>query len=165
MAESVGSGDGAADLVSVAGQQPVRQLPQAFFVFDEQDRLAVAAAVATAGGGRDRNEPSRVGFCWGAGQQRGDGGAEPWLGVDLGVAACPGDDAVDRGEPEPGALALRLGAVERLEYPGEYLTVHARAGVGDTQPGVATRLQARAAGRVALIDGDVAGFDGELPAA
>src|SRR5450755_2335792 len=127
---------GGADLVSAAGQDAAGQLLQAGFVFDEQDRLAAAA------GSRGLRSRSPGGFLAGGGQQAGDGGADPGLGVDLGVAAGSGDDAVERGEAEAGALALRLGGEERLEHPGDYVGGHAGAGVGDPQPGVAAGRQA-----------------------
>ena len=93
---------GGADVVPVAGQDAAGQLPQAGFVFDEQDRLAAAAG---GRGGRCRGAGR---FLAGGGQQAGDGGAEARFGVDLGVAAGSGDDAVDRRQAEPGALARSL---------------------------------------------------------
>ena len=81
------------------------------------------------------------------------------------MAAGAGDDAVERREAEPGALARRLGGEERLEHAGEYLGGNAGAGVGDPQPGVAAGFEAGPVVGVGLVHGDVRGVDGELPAA
>ena len=62
------------------------------------------------------------------------------LAVDPDVAAALLDDAVDGGEPEPGALALFLGREERLEQPLLRLVVHADPAVADRQHHVRTRL-------------------------
>ena len=166
LADGVGRGNGRADLVSVAGQDPVSHLPQALFVFDEEDRLAAAgdrrhSHLPGRGGcplGRDGQRPDR-------GQQRAHGGTEPGLGVDLGVSARLGDDAVDRREPQPGALALGLSAVERLEHPGQHRAVHARARVRYTQPDVAARDHSRPAGRVFLIRVHIASLNHKISAA
>ena len=57
------------------------------------------------------------------------------LGVELDPPARLGDDPVDRGQPEPDAVAgHRLGGEERLEGVRGDLARHPAAGVGDGQP-------------------------------
>ena len=72
-------------------------------------------------------------------------------------------DAVDGGEPQPGALAPRLRGEERLEGPLQRRGVHAGAGVGDAQDDVAARRH-RQDPRAALGDVHVGGRDREPPA-
>ncbi len=55
------------------------------------------------------------------------------LAVDVDEAVVLLDDAVDRGQPEAGALADVLGGEERLEEVGQRLLVHAAAVVAHGQ--------------------------------
>ena len=54
-----------------------------------------------------------------------------WCGVDQDRALGLLDDAVRRGQAEPGSAPLALGREERLEDVVARLRVHAQAGVGD----------------------------------
>ena len=58
----------------------------------------------------------------------------PGAEIERDPAAGLVDDPVDRGQPEPGALARRLGREERLEDARLGLGVHPAAGVGHRQP-------------------------------
>jgi hypothetical protein len=53
-----------------------------------------------------------------------------------------GDDAVHHGQAEAGPLAGALGGEEGIEHPRPRRLVHARAGVGDGQQHVRSRLRA-----------------------
>ena len=87
-----------------------------------------------------------------------EGRAETGLGVDLHVPAGLGDDAVDRREPEAGAVAGLLGGEERLEDVLETVRRDPRAGVRDGQAHVALgRDQVLA--RVVLVEVQRAGLE------
>jgi hypothetical protein len=58
-------------------------------------------------------------------------GSFPGLAVDLNPPAMIGYDAVNDGQPEPGALADIFGREEGLEYPIPCLGIHAAAGIRD----------------------------------
>ena len=58
------------------------------------------------------------------------------------MAAALGDDAVDGGEPESGALARRLGREERLEDPRRGFVIHAVAGVTNREHHIGARPEA-----------------------
>jgi hypothetical protein len=156
------AGTGLVDVVAVAGQDPVPELAEALLVLDQQDDLALPALVLGRGGRPAARE--RGGLVAG-GDQHGKRGPKPWLGVDLRGPAGLGDDAVDRGQPEAGAMALGLGGEEGLEGAVDGGLVHARAGVGDTQPDVAARPQAGPGLGVGGVGFQVVGLDAELPAA
>ena len=81
-------------------------------------------------------------------------------------AAALLDDAVDRGEPEPGPLALLLGGEEGLEDPRLASASSMPLPVSVTAsrtygPGVTADVL----GRVLLVELDVGGLDGQLAAA
>ena len=157
-----GAGTGRVDVVAVAGQDPVPELAEALLVLDQQDGLAVPPLVLGRGGRHPARE--RGGLVAGR-DQHGEGGPKPRLGVDLHGPAGLGDDAVDRGQPEAGAVALGLGGEEGLEGAVDGGLVHAGAGVGDTQPDVTARPQAGPGLGVGGVGLQVAGLDAELPAA
>ena len=81
--------------------------------------------------------------------------------VDLDAAAVQADDAVDRGQPQTGALAQLLGGEERFEQVGEGVVVHAAAGVAHRQAHVAARRDLRVTEAVGLVEGDRGGLDGD----
>ena len=64
------------------------------------------------------------------GQVDGERRAAPNLGVDADLAVMLADDAIDLGQPQPCALAKRLGGIEGLEEVGHDLIRDACAGVG-----------------------------------
>src|ERR1700722_7283040 len=74
------------------------------------------------------------------------------------------DDAVDDGQPEPGALALLFGGEERLEQLRARLRVDTRAGVADAQPGVPSGVSFNQRHRLVLVDLDVLDLDREAAA-
>jgi hypothetical protein len=153
---------GLVDVVAVAGQDPVPELAEALLVLDQQDDLAVPVLVLGRGG---RHAARKRGGLVAGGDQHGKRGPKPRLRVDLHGPAGLGDDAVDRRQPEAGAVALGLGGEEGLEDAVDGGLVHARAGVGDTQPDVAARPQAGPGLGVGGVGFQVVGLDAELPAA
>ena len=68
--------------------------------------------------------------------------AVPGLAVDPDVPAALLDDAVHGRQPEPGALAGRLGREERLERVLRTVGVHAAAGVAHREHHVLARRDA-----------------------
>lgn len=66
------------------------------------------------------------------------------LDVDATMVAC--HDAVDDGQPQPGAGALFLGGKKRVENSFEHLAAHAVAGVADGQPHIRPCLQVPGSG-------------------
>ncbi len=133
-------------------------LADAVLVLDDQDDLAGAGQIALVGGPRHRRQ------LFGGRQHHGARGAEAGLRVEPDIAAGLGDDPVDRGQPEAGALALGLGGEERLEHPLERGRIHPVSVVAHAQADVAPRLEAGPRARVALVDVDVRGLD-QQPAA
>jgi hypothetical protein len=70
------------------------------------------------------------------------------------VPARSGDDAVNGGQAEAGALAFGLGREERLEGAFEGCLAHTGAVVGDAEPHVAARLCAVSRPGLVFIDHD-----------
>ena len=98
------------------------------------------------------------------------------LGIDVDEAAGLLDDAIDRRQPKPGALADLLGREERLEDLVDDLAWNAGAGVGDVDPDIFGRRHALVGeprgffardiccsyGELAAIGHRVARIDGEV---
>ena len=80
------------------------------------------------------------------------------------VAARLLDDAIDRGQPQSGAVANILRREERLEESAERVTVHADATVADRQTHVSSRLRLRLIAQLRLAEHDDIGGERE-PAA
>ena len=76
-----------------------------------------------------------------AGNVEDDAGAGGRRGVDLDGATELLHDAVDRGEPEPGAACRRLRREERLEGLLDDVGSHALPAVTDLQTDIAARRQ------------------------
>src|SRR5258708_24511762 len=93
-----------------------------------------------------------------------EAGAAAGSGVDVDEAAALLDDAVDGGETETSALAGFLGGEERLEDAGLSGGVHAVGSVGDGDDHEVSALNRRMEERVARINDEGLGFDGELAA-
>ena len=85
------------------------------------------------------------------------------LGIDPHLPARLPGEAVDHRQPEPGALADRLGGEERIEGARDHVGRHAGAGVGDAERDVLPRRQVALA-RGALVEPFVGGLDGEAAA-
>ncbi len=90
-------------------------------------------------------------------------GAFAGFAVQPDVAFALLDDAVHRGQSEPGALQS-LGGVEGLEDVGLGIGVHAHAGVADGEHDVVAGLHRGMEAGVVGVEGDVGGLDGQLPA-
>src|SRR5271157_5966762 len=88
-------------------------------------------------------------------------GADLAFGEYVSVALL--DDAVDGGEAEAGAFSLFLGGKEGLKDAGFGFLVHAVAGIGNRDHGVASRLDKTVLAE-ALVHGDVGALQSE-PAA
>ncbi len=80
------------------------------------------------------------------------------------AAGLPGE-AVDHAETEPGALADRLGAEERLERMAQHLGRHAGTGVADRDHHVRPRRDVERVGCVIAAERHVGRLDLEPPAA
>ena len=83
--------------------------------------------------------------------------------MHLDEAAALLDDAVNRGESQPGALALLFGSEERLEDAGARLGIHAGSGVADIEANV--WASHRSLRQRAMLKRDIGGADDELAAA
>ena len=127
---SASSGPAAAIAIALALEHLSRETAHDVLVFDEQDGLRPDRRGLHRRDGlggllvRAREDDAEL--------RAGAGGA---LHADL--AARLLDDPVDHREPETGALADGLRAEERLEDARARLLVHAVAGVGDRDDGVA----------------------------
>jgi hypothetical protein len=92
-------------------------------VFDDQYRFDTARA------NRLGHDLDCAGRRFGGGEQRGQRRAAPRLRLEIRVATRLVDDAVDRGETQTRARAIRLGREERLE--GSFLaSIHRLVGGG-----------------------------------
>ena len=109
-------------VIAVVAQDPRDYLEHRGLVVDHQDGR---------GGARRSHRRRALGRDVGRGQVDVDGGTPALLGVDGDAAAGLGDDAVDGGKSQAGALARRPGGEEGLEGTGHRLRVHAAAGVAD----------------------------------
>ncbi len=103
-------------------------------VFDQEDRLAVAAGSGRLGLRRAHGGARRQARQENAEDRASSGDA---LGGD--EAAALSDDAVDRRQAEPGSLALLLGGEEGLEDVRQGLLVHADAAVRNREHAVPAR--------------------------
>ena len=83
------------------------------------------------------------------------------MGEDVSIALF--DDAIDGGEAEAGAFAFFLGGEEGFEDAGLSFLVHAVAGIGHGDDGVASGLD-EATFAEALARRNVGGLDGQLAA-
>ena len=72
-----------------------------------------------------------------------------------------GDDAVDHGQAQAGALAESLGGEEGLEDVVHRLRVHAHAGVGDREHDVATGRDLRVGFAVLFVQFHVTGLQSQ----
>ena len=72
-------------------------------------------------------------------------------------------DPVHRGETQPSALVLGLGAEEWLKGPIDGLLVHSSAGIRNTEANVRAGLDQRVERRVFVIDGEVVRVDPRVP--
>src|SRR5439155_26370594 len=147
--EPLGAALGGQDRIAVAREDSPRDLPNALFVLDDENRLSPARGRRVGRFLRARSTVVRDG------EDGDERGTRSRLGRQLGVAAGLGDDAVHGREPEAGSLALRLLAEEGLEDVRRDLWFHARAGVAHSQANVRADLCARAPRRVVLVDPEV----------
>src|SRR5258706_1293258 len=81
-----------------------------WLIFDQQNRLAAAERAGLA-----RRQVTVVGYVVGSWQKDFEGRAVVRFALDEDGAAALFDDAVDRGEAEPRALAKLFGGKERFE--------------------------------------------------
>src|SRR5580693_1066817 len=145
-------------VVAVTRENTAGHLAHGWFVLHHEHELASASlgsAWCIPRGGRSLVRH---------GQQHGDRGADPDLGVDTHVPSGLGDDPVDGRQAQAGSLALGLGAEEGLEGPVYDLGTHPGAVVAHLQRDVPAHAQIGVAGRIRLIHVYVGGLDGELPA-
>src|SRR2546430_2171965 len=89
--------------------------------------------------------------------------AAPRLRVDASIAAGLRSDAVDRGEPETGALSRGFRGEERLERARYDLGTHPNTRVGYREPHIATRRDPRMRVRVHVVERDVGRLDDQAP--
>ena len=107
--------------VAVLAQDPRGDLQHGGLVVDDEDRLPASPGRRAWRAARCRVR--RRGGRAGGREEEAEGGAGAFLGVDAHAAAGLGDDAVHGGQPQAGALALRLGREERLEDVGRDLAL------------------------------------------
>ena len=119
--------------VAVLAQDPGGELQHGGLVLDNEDRFSAAWGVG--GGDRRCCRGRRVG----GGEGESEGRADAFLGVDAHTATSLGDDAVDGGQPEAGALALRFGREEWFEDVSGDVRAHAGSGIADRELDVVTR--------------------------
>ncbi len=152
------AGLGGQYLVTAAHQHPPGHLPHRGLVLDDQHHLIAALGLRR---GRLRRVPGLIRD----GQQHGQGGAEPRLGVDSHGPVGLRDDPVHGGQPEAGSLALRLGGEERLEDPLDDLLRYPYPGVTDLEADVAAWREVGPVGCVCFVHVRVGGLQGQYPAA
>src|SRR5208283_3768496 len=87
--------------------------------------------------------------------------SELTFGEDVSIALL--DDAVDGGEAEAGAFSFFLGGKERLKDAGLGFLVHALAGIGNRDHGIASGLDKTVFAEV-LAHGNVGALQSELAA-
>ena len=150
-----GGEHGVAGLVEDPSDDPAHGL----LVFNHENSLSPGRPV------RNRRQTDAGHGCAGrdlARQIDPECGSLAGLAVDPDVAAALLDDAVHRGQPQAGSLALLLGGEERLEDPRLRDSVHAEAGVADGEVDVRPGLHAHVAGRMLFVEIHVGCLDGEL---
>src|SRR5690606_24580313 len=87
--------------------------------------------------------------------------ALPRFAVDPDRPAALFHDPVYRRQAEPGSLALLLGGKEGLEDPFLRSAIHADAGIAHTQAYILPGMRARPLPRFRIVNGPVAGRNGE----
>ena len=93
-----------------------------------------------------------------------ESGSLPRFAVDPDISAGLFDHAVNRGQPQSGALAFFLGGEEGLENAAAGFGVHAVAGVAHRDHGELARLHAHVGSGVVFVEHHVGGFDCQAPA-
>ena len=150
-------------LIAARPQQPRRHAAHHILVLDEQDAAGAGQIPRHRLGlgfldhRRRRFKIARI-----DGQEDAESRAASWPGVDMDPAIGLLDDAIDGRQPQPRALADRLGGEEGFENLGEGLGGNARAIVGHFNQGAALRRR----GGEAQLDrfglGQTAGGDSHL---
>ena len=86
----------------------------------------------------------------------------PSLAVYIYKSVILFDDSIDRGNPQPRALAHLLGREKGIEDMAQYFLVHAAAIVAYLEKNIIARQKAGTHGTVIFIKRHVMGFDGDF---
>src|SRR5260221_10048254 len=143
-------------LVTTRGQGYAHQFADGFLVFHQQDGFASAYFALLDFGGFQL-----FGGFFHARQINMESRARSGLAFGENVSIALLDDAVNGREAEAGAFSLFLGGKERFKDAGLSFLVHAVAGIGNRNYGIASGLDETVLAKV-LAHGNVRTFHGEL---